>query len=300
MGLAEALGVTPVIKRINLRRLWRHCSPYLLWGKKAAISPRGDALQPPWPDMVIASGRQSVLPALYVKEASGQKTFLVQIQNPAIPTHHFDLVIVPEHDRMEGAHVVTSLGALHRVEKNKLADAAQKWAPHFSHLPKPLVAVLLGGSNGSYKLTPREIMQLGPQLSALAKKEKGGLVITPSRRTDAACVALLSALLHDVPHYLWNGTGDNPYYGMLALADAFIVTCDSVNMISECCATGKPVHVVALPGHSDKFAAFHKSLLHSGRIRMFTGELQRWTYPPLDEMTRLAGIIRAKYAEKHG
>ena len=301
VGLAEALGLKPEIKRIRLRKLWRDFSPYINIFKRMAFSRKGDRLQPPWPDMVIATGRQSVLPALHIKKMSGGKTFLVQIQNPAIPTSNFDMVIVPEHDKLEGKNVVAVQGALHRVTPEILKAEADKWAPHFAHLPRPYVAVLLGGSNGSYRLDPAVMMQLGPQLAALSKKEKVSLLVTPSRRTGDANMVLLSALLHDCAHSIWDGKGDNPYYGMLGLADAIVVTCDSINMISESCRTGKPVYVVQLPGQSDKFSHFYQGLIADGRIRMFNGALasDTWQPRPLDEMTRVAALVKDAYLSKN-
>lgn len=305
VGLAEALGITPTIKRIRLRKFWRDFSPYVNLWKRLAFSRKGDKLSPPWPDMVIATGRQSVLPALHIRQMSGGKTFLVQIQNPVIPSSHFDVVVVPDHDKLEGKNVISVRGALHRVTPELLKAEAEKWAPHFAHLPRPYVAVLLGGSNGAYRLDPKFMMEFGPQLSGMAKKEKVSLLVTPSRRTGDANRVLLSALLHDTPNFIWDGPekngGDNPYYGMLGLADAIIVTCDSINMVSEACRTGKPVYVVQLPGHSDKFASFHHSLIADGRIRMFDGTLNladAKPYEPLDEMKRLAEVIREAYRYK--
>ncbi len=304
VGLAEALGLKPEVKRIRLRGLWRTLSPYFNVYTRMAFSRKGDSLQPPWPDMVIATGRQSVLPALHIKKMSGGKTFLVQIQNPAIPTSNFDRVIVPDHDKLEGKNVVAVQGALHRVTPERLKAEADKWVSRFAHLPRPYIAVLLGGSNGSYKLDPHVMMQLGPQLAALSKREKVSLLVTPSRRSGEANMVLLSALLHDCPHAIWDGKGDNPYFGLLGLADAIVVTCDSVNMISESCRTGKPVYMVRLPGHSDKFAWFHNRLINEGRIRLFNGLLaptgDMWNPLPLDEMTRVATLVREAYTAKRG
>lgn len=300
VGLAEALGLTPVIKRTRLRKFWRDFSPYVNLWKRLAFSRKGDKLSPPWPDIVIATGRQSVLPALHIKQMSGGKTFLVQIQSPAIPASNFDMVIVPEHDKLEGKNVVSVKGALHRVAPDMLKAEADKWASQFASLPRPYVAVLLGGTNGAYRLDPQFMMQLGPQLANLSKQEKVSLLVTPSRRTGEANMVLLSALLHDTSHYIWDGKGDNPYYGILGLADAVIVTCDSINMISESCRMGKPVYVVQLPGHSDKFSYFHQSLIADGRIRLFDGSFAKdaWHPKPLDEMARVAGLVKRAYLAK--
>ncbi len=56
----------------------------------------------------------------------------------------------------------------------------------------------------------------------------------------------------NVPHYfhVWNDAdknSENPFYGFLGLADAVIVTGDSISMCSEACATGKPVYIYYSP-----------------------------------------------------
>lgn len=298
VGLAEAMGLKPVVKRIRLRRLWRELSPYLLLGKAMAFNSKGDAVNPPWPDMVIATGRQSVLPALHIKEQSRGKTFLVQLQNPVVQLQEFDVVIAPEHDQLQGKNVIAPQGALHRLAPAMLEKEAAKWAPAFAHLPRPYVAVLLGGTNASYRLDPSVTMQIGPQLAAFSKNEKASLLVTPSRRTGEDNRVLLSALLHDCPASIWNEKGDNPYYGMVGLADAFIVTNDSINMISEACSTGKPVYMLKLPGHSDKFDLFHQAMLRSNRIRLFDGKLEQWHYAPLDEMSRIAALVAERFLAK--
>ena len=128
-----------------------------------------------------------------------------------------------------------------------------------------------------------------------------GLLITGSRRTGAANIEALRKALAGCRAFISDGSGDNPYFGMLAHADAFIVTCDSVNMVTEACSTGKPVHVVMLPSglaqrrHRDKFARFHRSLEESGRTRPFKGQIESWTYQPLREMERVARLIREAY-----
>ena len=61
-------------------------------------------------------------------------------------------------------------------------------------------------------------------LRDLARNEKVSLLVTPSRRTGDANVAILHATLGDVPGFVWDGAGANPYYGILGLADRLIVT----------------------------------------------------------------------------
>ena len=109
---------------------------------------------------------------------------------------------------------------------------------------------------------------------------------------------LLQDRLAGLPAAIWDGAGDNPYFAYLGLADAFIVTADSVSMISEAAVTGKPVYILELPGRGGKFAAFHADMAAKGVTRPFTGEFARWSYPQADDMARAAAAIRRLLAER--
>lgn len=294
LGLAEALGLAPIIKRVKLRFPWRQLSPYLRLGLKMSAARQSDPIVPPWPRLVIATGRTSIPVSLYIREASraaGTPAFTVQLQDPAIDPALFDLVVVPEHDRLRGANVITTRGALHRVTPGMLAREAQKFSHLAAPLPAPRIAVLIGGSNAVYALGNKEMVTLAGKLVHLAKITGGGLMVTPSRRTGEDNLKILQNALRAVPAYVWNGKGANPYYGMLGLADALVVTCDSVNMVSEACTTGKPVYVIKLPGGSPKFDRFHERLMRDGLAREFSGKLETWEYKPLDDVNMVARHI---------
>ena len=294
VGLAETLGLVPVIKRTRLRSPWRQLSPTILRNAPLrALSQRGDGLAPPWPDLLIATGRQSVLPSLLVDRESGGRAFRVQIQNPTIDPKRFDLVVVPRHDRLRGDNVIVTRGALHRVNATRLEAARAHFAPRLGVLSHPRVAVLIGGDNDVFRLTPEIMSRLADQLAVLAK---GGtaLMVTPSRRTGPANEAFLRDRLAGVTGEVWDGTGENPYYGYLAHADAIIVTEDSVNMITEASATGKPVHLVSLQGGSAKFRRFRSALDEDGVARPFTGTIENWTYPVADDMEAVARAVRER------
>ncbi|MGH7125192.1 MAG: mitochondrial fission ELM1 family protein, partial [Stellaceae bacterium] len=172
-----------------------------------------------------------------------------------------------------------------------------RFVPLFRLLPRPLVGVLIGGSNRVYRLTPAIAASLGRQLCALAAQGLG-VAITPSRRTGEVALKALTDQLRNVPHYLWDGTGENPYLGLLAHADALIVTGDSVNMMSEAASTGKPVHVVGLEGGSAKFQRFHDLFRRAGIARAFTGAVERWSYTSPDDTERAAAEIRQRMSRR--
>ncbi len=296
IGLAEALGLTPVVKRVALRTPWRQFSPYWRIGNRFAAGPKGDAIRPPWPDLLIGTGRQSVAPSLAVRKQSGGRTFTVQIQDPQIAPHHFDLVVVPRHDRLRGDNVLVTRGALHRVTPRILADAAARFAQRLDHLPRPRIAVLIGGDNGVYRLTPAIMGAVAERLAGLTRSAGAGLMVTPSRRTGADNETILRNRLSGLPAELWDGTGENPYFGYLGLADAVVVTCDSVSMTSEACSTGKPTYVIELEGGSPKFRAFHDGLYQDGITRRFDGTLDQWSPPLLDDTERVADDLRRRLA----
>jgi len=292
-GLAEALGWPLTQKHLTIRPPWRYLPPGLWLAPALAIDPAGARLQPPWPDIVIGCGRNSVAPARMIKRASGGKTFWVQVQDPRFARSEIDLIVAPRHDPAPGENVFRTLGAVHRVTPEKLAADAARWAPTFAALPRPLVAVLIGGDNSVYRLTEERFGALCDRLVALAKSGVG-LAITPSRRTGDTQRAMLQKRLAGLPAFIWDGSGDNPYFAMLGAADAIIVTADSVSMISEAASTGKPVHIIELEGGSAKFVRFHQAMREAGVTRPFNGTLETWHYAPLDDTARAAAEIRRR------
>ncbi len=297
LGLAEALNVPVVEKRLAVRAPWRHLPPQLWLRPFAALGDDGDRLAPPWPDILVGCGRSSVAPALAAKRASGGGIFWVQIQNPHFARDEIDLMVVPAHDRADGANVFHTVGAVHRVTPERLALARTRSAFLLGDLRRPLVAVLLGGSNRAYRFTRSHAENFVAQLVALT--DQGfGLAITPSRRTEPALVALLRARLAAGKCFIWDGTGDYPYFGLLGSADAIIATADSVSMVSEAAATGKPVHIVDLDGGSAKFDRFHEAMRKARVTRPFTGAIEQWRYDPPDDTARAAAEIKRRFAQR--
>ncbi|MFN7709589.1 MAG: mitochondrial fission ELM1 family protein [Holosporales bacterium] len=292
-GLAEALGFDPVIKRIRPRFPWSHLPPQLWFQPLAGLDPETQ-LTPPWPNLIIAAGRVSVAPTIEIRRRSQGTTKLVHLQNPRVNPCHFDAVIAPAHDQLKGPGVIETRGALHRVTQERLMEEAQKFAATVAHLPRPLVTVLIGGDNSCYTYTPAALEELAKALRHLCHAHGAGLAITCSRRTDPQHAATLRALIQDLPHVFWEGEGENPYFGYLGLADAIVVTSDSVNMNSEACFTGKPVYTFHLPGGSKKFRRFHDSFVKYGYTRPFKGLLEHWSYEPLDEREAVLEALKKR------
>jgi uncharacterized protein len=297
IGLAEALGFPFVEKRLAVRAPWRWLPPQFWLRPLAALDAGGDRLAPPWPDLIIACGRLATAPACAAKRASGGRLFWVQVQDPRFARGEVDLMVVPSHDPAQGANVFRTLGAVHRVTPDRLAEGARRFAPLFAGLPRPVLAVLIGGDNRAYRLTEARFAVFADQLAGLARRGFG-IAVTPSRRTGAAAEQVLRDRLAGLPAWIWDGSGENPYFGLLGLADAVIVTADSVSMVSEAAATGKPVHIVDLDGGSAKFARFHQAMRAAGITRPFTGAIEIWDYRLPDDTARAAAEIRRRFAAR--
>ncbi len=298
IGLAEALGFEPRIKRIQVTKPWRWLPPRLVPNPLGAIGPKRDSLAPPWPEVLIASGRQTVAASMAIRRASGGATFTVQIQNPVVDPAAFDIVVTPRHDRLTGPNVIETMGGLNRITEARLSAAATKFGPAFAHLPRPLIMVALGGNNRTYRFTRAIARRLGEDLAQMWRAEGAGLLVTASRRTGPNTLALLRAALKGCAAEIWDGEGENPYFGYLGLADAFVVTGDSVNMVCEAATTGKPVYVVELAGGSAKFIRFHQALRQAGATRPFAGRLEHWSYPPLRDTETVAAEVRRRLAAR--
>lgn len=299
LGLAEAVGSPIIEKTVRIAAPWRWLPPFAWPSFLPGTGPEGESLDGEPPDLLIACGRQVIGAALHVRRRSRGRTFTVYVQHPHIDPRRFDLVAAPLHDRLSGPNVIPLTGALHRVTEEKLRLARDHFAASLAHLPRPLVAVSLGGSNSVYRFTMADADRLASGLRAIVTREGGSLAVTPSRRTDTTVAARLQADLADLPMVFWDGSGENPYLGFLALADTIVVTCDSVNMISEACSTGSPVYIAPLTGSGDsKFAPFHAAMIEAGCARPFTGKFERWHYEPLNETARVAEEIRRRMAAR--
>lgn len=282
VGLAETVGQPFEIKTVHLRAPWSwlpgHACPWTLLGLREPLSRN-------WPDLLITCGRRSVAVSITIRKASRGRTFTVHIQNPRVPVRLFDIVAPPRHDGLRGKNVLSTRGALHRITPAKLDAAATVWR---DRLGLPTIAVLLGGNSRAHRLTPSRAHALADGLGRI----KGSIAITPSRRTSMDIVDLLRRQLPQA--WIWDGTGDNPYLGMLALAEHIVVTEDSVSMVSEAASTGKPLYIAAMDGGSARLDAFHDLLRKEGVTRPFDGTLASWSYEPVNDTPRIAAEIRRR------
>jgi mitochondrial fission protein ELM1 len=288
LGLAEAAGLAPALRVLAPRAPWRFF-PAARWPAPLRAVP--DVLRPPWPDLIIGCGGVAAAVGAALRRPG---LAVVQVQNPRLDPRRFDVIVVNRHDELTGPNVVVTRTALHRATPGRLAEAAEAWRARLAGLPRPLVAVLVGGSNGRFRLDGPVAAALAAQLGDMMRLDGVGVALTPSRRTDPAAIRALTEVIAPLGGWVWDGTGENPYFGLLALADAIVVTMDSVSMVSEAAATAAPVLVAALPGKSRRIGLFLDGLTQDGRIRPFAGRLEMWPAEPLDDTPRAAAEMRRR------
>jgi mitochondrial fission protein ELM1 len=250
LGLADALGWPYERKRLVMRtRSLAHNR--LLGASCAGIDrARSSPLAPPWPDLVIAAGRRTGPVALWVREQSGGRTRVVMLgRKGGDQADLFDLAVTPRYCRLYPHPRRLEIAApLHRVNAARLEEARARWS-RFAELPSPRIALLVGGTSGQYRLDADVATRLGNQVMDLADRFRGSVLATTSRRLGVpATRALREALDGASLVHAWRPDDpDNPYLGMLAWADAFVITADSESMLAEAASLGKPIYVAPLP-----------------------------------------------------
>ena len=290
MALAHALGLDPRLISLHLRQPWDGLAPRLRVAARQAMHDRnGLPIAPPWPDIAIGCGRRAALLTRCLRKWSAGRCFTVQILDPRIAPSHFDAVVVPQHDRLQGANVIETLGSLNAIDDVWLEQGRARF-PAVADLPAPRTAVLIGAPTSAVNLDDAWFETLLQALEQSQHAEGGSFLVSTSRRTPTHRVDPLRKAFSRWPGIFWaaDDAGENPYAGLLGWADRIIVSPDSVNMISEACATGKPVHAFAPQLISGKLGALHEALAQSGHLT----PLQSINHNPPMPLREMSGVIR--------
>ena len=203
----------------------------------------------------------------FIKKSSGNKTKIVQLMNPgAAGFSEADLIVLPMHDGYRGRaqNVMQTLGAPHRVTRDRLAQELEKWRSVFEKYASPRVSVIVGGATKQAPFTVDMAERLASDVLFL---NPASILVTTSRRTPKEVVEVLKKRFPKEQTYFYEfgNEGENPYFGLLAWGTKIVVTGDSMSMCSEACASGVPVFIFAPPGTmGKKHMRFHQELVSSG------------------------------------
>lgn len=293
LGVVKALGAPYEVMRVAPRALFGRLAPY---GPIDPRDRRGPLFAEPLPDIAIASGRVTVPYLRALKRRGGDRLFAVFLQDPRYGRRDMDLIWIPEHDSHRGPNVLTTLTSPHPFSAERLAAERARPDPRLAALPGPRCAIVLGGPSGAQHFTGADLAAMTGATRAIVA-QGFSVMATPSRRTPPELLQAVRDGLGAGAGFVWDGTGANPYAGMLALADALLVTGDSANMVGEATATGAPVHIFEPSGGgSPKLGAAIDALIARGAARRFAGRIERFTYEPIDSSGRIAGEIRRRLA----
>ena len=269
--VAQALGWACERRYLHMRE------PYVLGKPRVKASlhhidrSRSDPLEPPWPDLVITIGRRPSMAALWIREQSGGHTKIVLMGKPSCALERFDLIVASSEASLPPlANVMPVALPLMQVDEQAVAAAGAAWDSRLDNLPRPLIGVMIGGPTSPFVFNASVVDGLIGIVNEITEGTGGTAYITTSRRTTPALVTALKAKLpHQAKLFEWApDAADNPYLGLLALADGFVVTGDSVSMMVEIVRLKKPLAIFPLPSGS------------FGTIDQARRTMARWLFSP--------------------
>ena len=254
-----------------------------------------------YPSIIVTCGRRMAGISIALKTRANRTGFdmtTIHLQDPRLDPTCFDMLIVPQHDRVRGNNVIVTKAALNQMNKSNIATSAKTVPQQWQMAASPRVAVMIGGDNRRYKISHDMATHMAQQLAAFAAANNANLFLVPSQRCPDTVLRYLQTSLPS-DHYMIASNGQpNPYPGILAMADAVIVTSDSVNMASEAASTGKPVLIAYWRAETGRIAEFHQTMQDSNHTAPLTQLLPAGPFTPLDESAKIRQQINALYMRR--
>jgi mitochondrial fission protein ELM1 len=256
---------------------------------------RSAPLEPPWPDLVITMGRRLSMAALWIRDRSERRSKLVLVGKPSGRLDDFDLIVTSAENPLPRRRNVMPIDLpLLRWNESLLRSAEEQWSPRLAGMKKPLFALLVGGPTKPFLFGTEDASRMIEQVARTATRAGGSLFVSTSPRTPEAFSEILRDGLPEggVLHTFTADPASNPYLGLLALADAFAVTADSISMQVEVAQLAKPLAIYPLRvGQARPATRVARRL--AGRILSSTADDRsiRWL-EPLGYALYRAGLIR--------
>ena len=288
-GLAKALKISFKHQKIKLKPLWNLIPPKFTPISENLLTEKFVCDS----KIIISCGRKSVVSSIALKKRFGKEIFNIHIQDPKVSFKHFDLIISPEHDKIRGDNLITTKGAIHYLTKKEITDNSKYL--NLKKEKKQIVAFIIGGPNKYYNYSEEQIHYTFNKVKTLFTPDKFKIVIIPSYRTPEHVIKKAFNTFN-FNHHVVKVIDKKAYLGSLAVADYIVVTCDSTSMISEAAVTGKPVYVAMMKSSrtSKRFENFYNQFKYLRIIRELKDSIDNWSYDKLDEVNRIAPIIKTK------
>ncbi|MDC1091891.1 mitochondrial fission ELM1 family protein [Candidatus Pelagibacter sp.] len=290
-GLAKALDIDFTHHKVELNHLWKFIPPNLSPVSQNVFK----KIDHDDFDVIISCGRKSVIPSIHLKNTANKKVFNIHIQDPKIDLNHFDFIVAPEHDAIQGQNVISTKGAIHYLTENEISENKDYLNSFIKKDDRKIWTLILGGPTKYYDYSTKNMKHIFTSLYKLLKKHDFQLVVVPSMRTPINTIHYAREFFGD-NHTIIMDVDKKAYLSALALSENIIVTCDSSSMISEAALTGKPIYIASiLPRKNDKrFQSFRNLFRELNITRNLGEEVENWTYEKLDETNRVANIIKQK------
>jgi len=287
-GLAKALDIDFFHEKIELNNFWKFIPPKLTPIKKFVFN---NEIKKDF-DVIISCGRKSVVPSIYLKKNSTKKIFNIHIQNPKISLENFDIVVAPKHDEIKGKNVISTTGAIHYLTLEEINQNKDYLGNNIDR-NKDIIVLIMGGPNKYYQYTKKNIQKIFSLISENIRKKNMQLIVIPSMRTPITTIELAKNYFGS-EHLVVDNVDKKAYLSALSLSNFIVVTCDSSSMISESALTGKPIYVAQIPASKNdyRFQNFRKLFKELNIIRDLDGNIENWSYKPLDETNRAASEIK--------
>ncbi len=289
-GLAKALGLSYKHQKIELKSFWNFIPP--------KISPISESLVKNKfvcdCKVIISCGRKSVIPSIALKKRLGNQIFNIHIQDPKVSFEHFDLIVSPEHDNLNGENIINTTGAIHYLNKKEINENS-KYLGIEKDKRRELVAFIIGGPNKYYNYSEKQIHELFNKVKTLFTPDKFKIIVIPSYRTPEH-ILKIAFNTFSINHYVVKTIDKKAYLSALAISNYIVVTCDSTSMISEAAMTGKPVYIAMMKSFkpTGRFKKFYSQLKDLGITRELEDRIESWSYNSLNEVNRIAPMVKAK------
>jgi mitochondrial fission protein ELM1 len=290
-GLAKALDIDFTHHKVELNHFWKLIPPNLSPISQSVFKKiNHDDF-----DVIISCGRKSVIPSIHLKNTANKKVFNIHIQDPKVNLNHFDFIVAPEHDAIEGENVISTKGAIHYLTENEISENKDYLNSFIKKDERKIWALIMGGPTKYYEYSRENIKAIFENLNNLNKQNNFQLVVIPSMRTPKNIIQYVKDYFGE-NHTVIETIDKKAYLSALAISEKIVVTCDSSSMISEAALTGKPIYVANIsPKKNDKrFQRFRNLFRELNIIRNLGEEVEIWSYEKLDETNRVANIIKQK------
>ena len=290
-GLAKALDIDFIHCKVETNKIWKLIPP--------RFSPISQSVYKKIDqtdfDIIISCGRKSVIPSIHLKSVSNKKIFNIHIQDPKVDFKHFDFIVAPEHDAIEGEKVISTKGAIHYLTEQEIFENKEYLNSFIKKDKRKIWVLIMGGPTKYYDYSTKNIKNIFTTLYKLMKKHDFQLVVIPSMRTPLNIINYAKEFFGE-DHTIIMDVDKKAYLSALAISEKIVVTCDSSSMISEAALTGKPIYVAnILPKKNDKrFQRFRNLFRVMNITRNLGEEVEIWNYEKLDETNRVAKIIKQK------